>query len=74
MYMPYSKDPYISVENHLNYLVRTDGQPLSEEEISQIYKLLSSDMYDSYYRIMGGSTQVNASELNAFPIIAEGDT
>ncbi len=74
VYKPYSKDPYISVENHLNYLVRTDGQPLSEGEISQIYKLLSSDMYDSYYRIMGGSTQVNASELNAFPIIAEGDT
>ena len=67
-YMPSSKDPYIAIENHLNYLVRVDGKPLTENEVNIITRLLSSDVYDQYYRIIGGSTQVNAGELNELPI------
>lgn len=67
-YIPSSTDPYIAVENHLNYLARTDGKPLAEKEVNAISKLLSSDVYDQYYRIIGGSTQVNAGELNELPV------
>lgn len=67
-YIPSSKEPYIAVENHLNYLVRADGNPLAEKEVNAISKLLSSDVYDQYYRIIGGSTQVNAGELNELPV------
>ena len=44
--------PYISMENHVNYLVRIDGQPLTVDEVEWIHGLLMSDEYDSYYRII----------------------
>lgn len=59
---------YISVENHVNYLVHVDGTPLSAEEAEWINGLLMSDEYDAYYRIINGSTQVNASEVNKLPL------
>lgn len=59
---------YISVENHVNYLVHVDGSPLSAEEAEWINELLMSDEYDTYYRIINGSTQVNASEMNKLPL------
>ena len=55
---------YISVENHVNYLVRTDGKALSADEIEWINNVLMSDEYDLFYRIINGSTQVNVSEIN----------
>ena len=60
--------PYISVENHVNYLVRTDGKALSVDEIGWINNVLMSDEYDMYYRIINGSTQVNVSEINKLPL------
>ena len=59
---------YISIENHVNYLVHADGSPLSAEEVEWINELLMSDEYDTYYRIINGSTQVNASEVNKLPL------
>lgn len=67
-YIPSTKDPYISVENHLNYLARADHKPLSEHEAIAICNLLNSDLYDAYYRVIGGSTQVNAGDLNKLPL------
>lgn len=66
----YKKDDnrYISIENHVNYLVRMDGSPLATEEAEWINSLLMSDEYDTYYRIINGSTQVNASEVNKLPL------
>lgn len=61
-------NPYISVENHVNYLVRTDGKALSVDEIGWINNVLMSDEYDMYYRIINGSTQVNVSEINKLPL------
>ena len=59
---------HISVENHVNYLVRSDGKPLSIDEVEWINSLLMSDDYDIYYRIINGSTQVNAGEMNKLPL------
>lgn len=59
---------YISIENHVNYLVHTDGTPLSEAEVEWIQDVLMSEDYDIYFRIINGSTQVNASELNKLPL------
>ena len=58
----------ISIENHVNYLVRTDHRPLSAKEVEWIHGLLMSDEYDTYYRLINGSTQVNAGELNKLPL------
>lgn len=68
VYIPSSKEKYISIENHLNYLARTDHKPLSESEAVKICDILNSDLYDTYYRVIGGSTQVNAGDLNKLPI------
>lgn len=59
---------YISAENHVNYLVHSDGSPLSVEEVEWINGLLMSDEYDTYYRLLNGSTQVNAGEMNKLPL------
>lgn len=33
-----------------------------------LYVLLNSTLYDTYYRILNGSTQVNSTEVNQMPI------
>lgn len=63
---------HISVENHVNYLVRADGKVLSVDEVEWINTVLMSDDYDAYYRIVNGSTQVNAREMNKFPLLRRG--
>lgn len=67
-YIPCSEDKYISVENHLNYLTRADNKPLTVPEVIRICDILNSDLYDTYYRVLGGSTQVNAGDLNKLPV------
>ena len=52
----------------VNYLVHSDGSPLSVEEVEWINGLLMSDEYDTYYRLLNGSTQVNAGEMNKLPL------
>lgn len=68
VYYQTGNNEYISVENHVNYLVRSDGTALSEDEVEWINELLLSEDYDVYYRIINGSTQVNAGELNRLPL------
>lgn len=72
VYYKTDNNKYISVENHVNYLVHTDGTPLSTEEAEWINGLLMSDEYDTYYRVINGSTQVNASEINKLPLQRRG--
>ena len=58
----------ISIENHVNYLTHSDGSELTVNEVNRVFQILSQRKYDEYYRILNGSTQVNASELNLLPV------
>lgn len=53
----------VSFENHLNYLIKVDGE-MSKEELYGLFVIFNS----SYYRILNGSTQVNANEINSMPM------
>ena len=68
VYYRHGNNSYISLENHVNYVARRDGKPLSRVEAEWIHSLLSSDEYDTFFRLLNGSTQVNASELNQLPV------
>jgi adenine-specific DNA-methyltransferase len=60
----YSK---ISTQNKINFI---DGlmTNMSECLVYGLYVLFNSTMYDEYYRILNGSTQVNSTEVNAMPV------
>ena len=62
-YSEYSK---ISTQNKLNFVTGLDG--LSECVTYGLYVLFNSTLYDSYYRILNGSTQVNSTEVNTMPV------
>lgn len=56
----------ISTQNKINFIA---GQKdLSECVVYGLYVLFNSTLYDSYYRILNGSTQVNSTEVNAMPM------
>ena len=58
----------ISTENKINFI--SGEHDLSECEVYGLYVLFNSTLYDNYYRILNGSTQVNASEINSMPVPA----
>jgi adenine-specific DNA-methyltransferase len=41
---------------------------MSEELVYGLYAVLNSTLYDVYYRVLNGSTQVNATEMNTIPV------
>ena len=57
----------ISTQNKLNFI---DGllTEMSECLMYGLYVLFNSTLYDQYYRILNGSTQVNSTEINAMPV------
>lgn len=57
----------IGIENHINYLAKLDGD-ITQEELYGMFCLFNSSILDTYYRIMNGNTQVNATEANAIPL------
>jgi len=57
---------YISTENHMNFLTKKSGQ-ISKEEMFGLYVILNSSYMDRYFRLLNGSTQVNANEINSIP-------
>ena len=59
----YSQFDYISTQNKVNF-IKCDSPCVTYG----LYVLLNSTLYDSYYRIMNGSTQVNSTEINQMPI------
>ena len=61
----YSK---IGTQNKINYVDWIDGRDMSKETAYGIYVLLNSTLFDVYYRILNGSTQVNSTEVNTIPV------
>lgn len=58
----------IGTQNKINYISKINGENMSKQLTYGIYALLNSTLFDKYYRILNGSTQVNSSEVNSIPI------
>ncbi|MGI6524663.1 MAG: hypothetical protein ACOX2O_05140 [Bdellovibrionota bacterium] len=56
----------ISTQNKLNFI--TGLKDLSECVVFGLYVIFNSTLYDQYYRILNGSTQVNSTEINSMPV------
>lgn len=59
----YPQYKYISTQNKVNFI-----KCHRPEEAYGVYVLMNSTLYDSYYRILNGSTQVNSTEINLMPV------
>jgi adenine-specific DNA-methyltransferase len=59
----HSEYKYISTQNKINY-IKCD----TPEMAYGLFVLLNSTLYDAYYRILNGSTQVNSTEINLMPV------
>ena len=57
----------ISTQNKINFIDGVLGE-MSECVVYGLYVLFNSTIYDEYYRILNGSTQVNSTEINAMPV------
>ena len=51
----------------MNYLVK-EKDTISEDELFGLMGVLASELWDKYYRILNGNTQVNAGEVNGIPM------
>lgn len=60
----FNKFNQIAIENHLNYI----NGDMTIEEMYGLFTILNSSYIDRYYRILNGSTQVNATEMNSIPM------
>ena len=56
----------ISTQNKINFI--SGLRELSECVVYGLYVIFNSTLYDSYYRILNGSTQVNSTEINSMPV------
>ena len=57
----------ISTQNKINFIDTIDNSDMCEALVFGLYIVLNSTLYDMYYRILNGSTQVNATEMNTIP-------
>lgn len=64
----YEQYQEISTQNKLNFIDTLDGTAMSEDITYGLFVLFNSSIYDQYYRILNGSTQVNSTEVNSIPI------
>ena len=55
----------ISTQNKINFI--GGCRELSDCVVYGLYVLFNSSVYDGYYRILNGSTQVNSTEINSMP-------
>lgn len=58
----------ISTQNKINFIACLEQTPLSEAMVYGLYCIFNSTLYDQYYRILNGSTQVNSTEVNTMPV------
>lgn len=61
------KVPTVGLENHLNYVHRPGGE-LEEDEAWGLAALYNSLLFNNYFRIVNGNTQVSATEIRTFPL------
>ena len=68
IYLASDLAPYaqLSTDNKLGFI--SGSEPLSLTQVYGLYVIFNSSSYDHYYRLLNGSTQVNASEINALPL------
>lgn len=59
---------YIGTQNKINFVDRVDGCEMDTATTYGVYALLNSTLFDMYYRILNGSTQVNSTEMNNIPV------
>ena len=59
----------VGLENHLNYIHRPGGE-MKRTEAMGLAALLNSSLVDRYFRLLSGSTQVNAVEMRDLPLPA----
>jgi adenine-specific DNA-methyltransferase len=57
----------LGLENHVNFIHRVNGE-LATTEAEALAALLNSSLFDAYFRISNGNTQVSATELRALPL------
>ena len=62
----YPKYTKISTQNKINFICGL--HELSDCVVYGLYVLFNSTLYDCYYRILNGSTQVNSTEINSIPV------
>ena len=62
----YPKYKEISTHNKINFICGLCE--ISECVVYGLYVLFNSTLYDCYYRILNGSTQVNSTEVNAMSV------
>ncbi len=63
-------DEILSDEDRLQR-IEAIANPLAkspERIVYGLYVLFNSTLYDCYYRILNGSTQVNSTEINSMPV------
>ena len=63
----YPEYEQISTQNKINF-IESFIVEMSECLVYGLYVLFNSTLYDKYYRILNGSTQVNATEINNMPV------
>ena len=57
----------ISTQNKLNF-IDEQNHAMTRAEVYGLYALFNSSLYDRFYRILNGSTQVNSTEVNHMPM------
>lgn len=62
--LPYN---YIGIENHVNYIKFGDKK---SKLMKGVFILLNSNLYNRYFKIINGTTQINTSDLNDLPILS----
>ena len=58
----------IGTQNKINYVDLVDGSDMDLPTAYGVYTLLNSTLFDMYYRVLNGSTQVNSTEMNSIPV------